>query len=392
MNIMFLIDPASIFQMRLVSKNWYDSIMDDEFVKEHNKESKLRRQRHFLVCKIGADFWRSKAFYTMSRSYIAEEELNLIKPHPILPHVHRFDLVGTIDGLICMQHISQTNVLIFYICNPSTGQNITVMPQTTMTSKCIIFLHVYILLFMYLIYLMAVWNKNFRNLTDLYSAGFAFNSESKDYSIIILWRNNLRIHETWMSKFTTSSMQWSLPVLTVYDVGLLYTKNVHLDGSIYWLADLSNIDRAFGQNILCFNSKTNSFHTIRLPEWWFTMQWHISVMDNRLAAASSNIRDSIGGALNIWLKNGTSNERDGWLHLYSLQPTIMRSKFLGFSGGKCIFFPKDFSLGGGQYKTCPSFIYEDVAEKHLTKKITSPIHYNYVIDNLVDFYPSLTRF
>lgn len=106
LNIMYLIDPVFIFQMRLVSKNWYDSIMDKDFVKEHNKESKLRRQRHILVCKIGTDFWRSKAFYTMSKSYIAEEELTLIKPHPILPHVHLFDLVGTIEGLICMQQIS----------------------------------------------------------------------------------------------------------------------------------------------------------------------------------------------------------------------------------------------------------------------------------------------
>lgn len=96
------------------------------------------------------------------------------------------------------------------------------------------------------------------------------------------------------------------------------------------------------------------------------MQCHLSVLDNRLVAASSNVTDSYGGSFNVWLKNGSSNKRDRWIHVYSIEPSIKRSQYLGFSDGKCIFLPKSFNLAGGQYNFSPIFMYEDGSQNQST--------------------------
>lgn len=55
-----------IFEMRLVSKSWYNSIMDDEFINYHTKEQKVSFMYFFCLLKLSNKF-DSMNFFPLCR-------------------------------------------------------------------------------------------------------------------------------------------------------------------------------------------------------------------------------------------------------------------------------------------------------------------------------------
>ena len=139
-DVMFIIlssiEAADIFGMRFVSKNWHVSINDKEFIKEHNKISKARRARHIMSCKIVPGYNSFKIMFTISKKYIVEEEWCHLAPHPEFGPFHKFDFVGSIDGILCLHYASDNNVRLFYLFNPATGQHMIINSHIMIPWHC----------------------------------------------------------------------------------------------------------------------------------------------------------------------------------------------------------------------------------------------------------------
>lgn len=135
-HIMLLIDAADVFEMRVVSKNWCDSIKDKKFIMQHSKLAKSRCTQHLVTCKVPKDKLLYNTFYTMSDDYSEEEEWVPMTPHPYVPHMHMFDFVGAIDGILCLEHNYQHSTRQYVICNLVTGQNCTIHAPAPIDNSC----------------------------------------------------------------------------------------------------------------------------------------------------------------------------------------------------------------------------------------------------------------
>lgn len=134
-NIISRIDAVFVFCMRVVSKNWHGSIKDKKFIIQHNNLAKLRDMQQLVTCQVPVDRVWYNVFYTMSKDYLEEEQWIPFSINPSVPHMHRFDFIGSIDGLSCLQYVSVRSNREYVICNPVTGQHCTTTAPTPITNK-----------------------------------------------------------------------------------------------------------------------------------------------------------------------------------------------------------------------------------------------------------------
>lgn len=63
------------------------------------------------------------------------------KQHSVLvPHVHEYNLVGSISGILCLQRMHQNEFCQFVLCNPLTGQKIDTVSPARRMANCECFL------------------------------------------------------------------------------------------------------------------------------------------------------------------------------------------------------------------------------------------------------------
>lgn len=68
-------------------------------------------------------------FITISQTLDHEEEWKKLIPHTSCNGKHKLDLIGTVDGLLCLQGKSSEHRRMFVISNPVTEQQ-TLIHQT----------------------------------------------------------------------------------------------------------------------------------------------------------------------------------------------------------------------------------------------------------------------
>jgi len=80
-------------------------------------------------------------FITISKRYINKEKWQQIIPRVGFRESVKLVVLGSIDGIICLQSDQSKSKPFFVICNPVTGQTIKVKPPTNEVdnSKCILF-------------------------------------------------------------------------------------------------------------------------------------------------------------------------------------------------------------------------------------------------------------
>ena len=138
MEIMSLVEAVDLYGLRTVSKNWYASINDKNFITLHTKVSSCRRVKHLVTCKVVPDPVSPiySLFFTQSTKYVEEEKWCLLSIHNHFPPGCVIELVGTTDGLICLEYSNGTRQRAFVICNPVTGQNYHIKMPETISNEC----------------------------------------------------------------------------------------------------------------------------------------------------------------------------------------------------------------------------------------------------------------
>jgi len=133
--ILSRLDPFVVYNMRMVSKNWNNSVKDKEFIRYYDEHSKISRKCRFLTCQMFPRGIFHNLFFTMSVADMSTERCIQLKPHPLCKEFHNFVFVGVIDGLICMRHISDMEHGLFVISNPFTGRNISISTPMMMPNN-----------------------------------------------------------------------------------------------------------------------------------------------------------------------------------------------------------------------------------------------------------------
>lgn len=76
------------------------------------------------VCKLGADSCKTRSLMLSPTNIAVENRDIVLVPHPSIGPIHRYGLVGAINGVLCLQKLNEDNFCEFVLCNPLTGQMI----------------------------------------------------------------------------------------------------------------------------------------------------------------------------------------------------------------------------------------------------------------------------
>jgi|GEM_PF-2951978 len=127
-----------LFAFRLVSKNWNRSIRDREFMLYYNKFCQKNKERHIIICDFGRHIGPHRAFVSISSEYMNKEQWDTLLPLYGCSNDIKFDVIGSIDGLICLESENYNKMPIWIIYNPVIGQKIEVSPPDSrgQISKC----------------------------------------------------------------------------------------------------------------------------------------------------------------------------------------------------------------------------------------------------------------
>lgn len=137
--IMTYVDAKSVFGMRLVSKNWHGSVYDPKFIKHHNKHCQVKdQQRHIMICEIDTPGNPFRMFISVSCLMSDKEPWRKIIPHPKCRDNHMMDIVGIIDGILCLAVGSLKYCITFVLSNPTTGQHLTIKPPWKTVNNSIV--------------------------------------------------------------------------------------------------------------------------------------------------------------------------------------------------------------------------------------------------------------
>lgn len=127
--IITFLNVEDVCGMRLICKNWHESVHNPGFITYHNENRNVEgRKRHILICKFESLINSSRIFGSMSNTYINVETWPKVILHPNCPHRHKLDILGIIYGILCLHNGDYNYNYNFFLNNPITSQHITIKP------------------------------------------------------------------------------------------------------------------------------------------------------------------------------------------------------------------------------------------------------------------------
>lgn len=76
----------------------------------------------------------SRGLVMINKNLAYESGDRALIPHPSIGFVHEYELVGSINGLLCLKKFDENKYCVFVICNPITGQMIETRSPARLTN------------------------------------------------------------------------------------------------------------------------------------------------------------------------------------------------------------------------------------------------------------------
>ncbi|GMI79470.1 hypothetical protein HRI_001616300 [Hibiscus trionum] len=227
----------SLLKFRSVSKTWRSLICDPFFVSAHVQASLSRPPDNTPFLLLGC---KKEGRERLSlQLHYDNDGLDKFKqlPFPPFGHVDESSVVGSCNGLICIQLSYRGYDLKFVLWNPSI-QDYICLPQVSICE------------------------------VECYNVGFGFDSRTNDYKLLIV---EIDSDENWVQPYLFSYNEYRWKRVTAippnYAFGCeLYSSLPFVSGAIHWLGfQERNIDE-FYNVILGFDLSAEAFVVINLPE------------------------------------------------------------------------------------------------------------------------------
>lgn len=394
--IMTFVEPEKLFGMRLVSKNWLRSLKDPYFVRCHNDECIAEgRKRQLLICRYGPKMAQTWSLLTVSTNLCNLEHWKKIITHPSSSHRNLMEFVGTFDGIICLQRIFPSKDRMFIISNPLIGQYIDTSQPLTIPKKGANQFNVYIALQLLLYGIILLINLIIgfiHYIEGIVRVGFAYIAHQSTYAVIIMWKASKSSEQSYVLYYYTRLKVWSDPIPVQYDIIRLHTKNVYLDGCIYWITYTANQGEEVRLKLAVYNIQSNNFEFAELPAHRLGCYMDLLIIDGRLAVASIHDVEDGKSYFNVWIKLGNSEYSYDWLSHAFVGPQIYNCDFIGTHGGSIIFSHPIVKFVDDVQRCFRKIIYMRGNERVYTRIIYGTGSRIFVIDRMIDYQQSLIIF
>ena len=227
---------------------------------------------------------------------------------------------------------------------------------------------------------------------DFIRSAFAFNSDTESYVIVLFWKAKLKSHESWMSTFTTKSMEWSKPMICDHDIGLMMDINIHINGCLFWLAYIQGLIYAPNTNVICFDVINNKFSHIGLPRTHPESSWNLYEDDNFLTAVASVPPGGHSKSYEVWRRLQESDLNGYWVKILVIESILTMYPLIHYCDGGCIFAAADCKLIRRQKRCYRDIFYIGQQMRRKVRTIHGRLPIDFVIRSCHRFNSSLNIF
>lgn len=142
--ILSFLNCLDVVRLSTVSKNWYYSIRNPEFVNFYNKFGPEPSREILLQGKSPMKIKNDKILIIISDQFPGNDKQTVLVPHKIIGSKNDYELIGSIRGILCIQRWDQHNRCVFVMSNPLTGQIHETISPTPRKSKGNFFVFLFI--------------------------------------------------------------------------------------------------------------------------------------------------------------------------------------------------------------------------------------------------------
>lgn len=136
--ILSYVECIDIVRMRLVFKNWCRSIRHRFFIDFYNRYGPPPRPMYLMECLDEYSQPNSRSLIITKKGNLSEQVIKLA-PNPTINYVRKHELLGAINGILCLHKRGNRNRLVFVICNPLTTQMVQTASSVSLNAKGISF-------------------------------------------------------------------------------------------------------------------------------------------------------------------------------------------------------------------------------------------------------------
>ncbi|KAF7844330.1 uncharacterized protein G2W53_001235 [Senna tora] len=206
-NILSRCGTNDLLAFKLVSKNWFFTIKNPNFVRIHTEFGHDRMNSSFL---LGSRFVSAEEAYdrliTVSSNADGEELLNVLRLHPLMDQNIFMDLLGTYNGLIFVKVTNDDETVRLFICNPATKRvrliQDFVLPMPTGRVKF----------------------------------DFGFNDLSSSMYILVIYEDSNNGNQLRVMLYSCLTHTWTNINPPDFHTNIWESKSVCINGIIYWVS------------------------------------------------------------------------------------------------------------------------------------------------------------
>ncbi|TXG64340.1 hypothetical protein EZV62_011334 [Acer yangbiense] len=356
-NILGRLPVKEIIRFRCVCKAWRDLVIYPNFISTHLNLQTDDSDRCLLQYKAGPRFGGKDFFVAFNARNFAENS-NLEVPFSC--GTNYFEMVGSVNGLLCLSPSSTLFGRTLYLWNPS------IWKLKILSGSC--------------------FRRQIEKWQTDFIIGFGFHHRTNDYKIVrIMYLTEIYKREPpRVEIFSLARNSWR----KVGNNSWFYTRDmsstVVVNGCVHWFA--FRINDVYSNYILAFDFGSEKFGEITLPNYLhdgdsqshgYELEVSVAVLRESLALIVSCYKTHLNGCCNIWVM-----KEYGMVESWGKQYSIPNERIFRCLG---IVNNRDLMLDAGDEKGVISY---DLDKQDYNK----PLVFDEDLDELVTFRESLVLY
>ncbi|KAF7807461.1 ATP-dependent DNA helicase PIF1-like [Senna tora] len=238
------------------------------------------------LCAFSVPGHGDVGIYQKDAEFDSKETLILFPPLPLVVAERFSNLIGVVNGALCIDFATPFASKIYVLCN-ITNSTFRMIPSIQPTSD-----------------------------KSIVISGFGYNSVSGNQSIVRMWKDYLYGLHSSISVYDTSSLTWSPIEQPICDVSQIFDSYVHVNGVRYWIAlKETTVNPCHKKLLIAYNG------VVGLITWKSTMEY---------------VNDYV-----LYVKSDTPNGASIFHRVKRLRDVLKALKFLTYRNGQFVFHSDD---------------------------------------------------
>ena len=275
--------------LRVVSKNWNNSISDPTFHRWHIQKEGVKESMLF--------FHRMVSIYPFSQSslfILPPNQYNLTQlPSPVnMDLLFPLSIAGVVNGVICYRYKIINEGVVVCLWNPVTGQNIRLRSLES---------HSYL---------------------GVSTISFGYDNASFSFVVVLIWQSSIgKFKHNWISTYHVKSDHLSSRVLDEIESEAVGDRSVYVDNHICWFGFKFHNYIGFPRWLISYNLIDGKIREYQLPPTRINIEsMTLTMYDGKVCLIRYQNFDEESVVISLWTLPNLCNKYSKFERILSFGP------------------------------------------------------------------------